>query len=163
MKANRVGMNAGFTLLGMNRTIVSIDFTSATWNTVASHEVFTVTGMVLVTVFWRCTEDLASGGAGEIQFGREGATNEYTATQVITGIDAGEFIEPGVATGGVTNAESGAFINSATTDAMMFLDGLDIGYEVSVAALTDGTIQGICFWTPISADGLVVAGAGGVL
>ena len=154
------GIHPGFSTLGMNRTVVSIDLTSATWNTLASHEVFTVTGLVRCLVFWRITEGFAGIGAS-VQFGREGATSEYALSSVVGNFTAGTFVIPGGTV--ATNDEAGNFLNSATLDADMLLDGLDIGYEITGAALTDGTIQAICFWTPISPDGAVVAGAGGVL
>ena len=102
------------------------------------------------------------GRVGAIAFGVEGETNRYAGAQLCTAIDAGEFVAP-AASGAVTKLETSAFIGHATNDADTVLDGLDIGYEITVEAETDGTIQAICFWTPISSDGAVVVGAGGVL
>ena len=157
-------MTGALAFLGQFRTEYTIDFTVAAWKTVATHEVFTVTGLVRVLLFWRCTESLL-GGAGalaQIAFGVEGETNRYAGAQLCTAIDAGEFVAP-AAGGAVTKLETSAFIGHATNDADTVLDGLDIGYEITVEAETDGTIQAICFWTPISSDGAVVVGAGGVL
>jgi hypothetical protein len=43
------------------------------------------------------------------------------------------------------------------------LNGLDIGYEIGVEALTAGSIVFHCVWVPLSDGANVVAGAGGTL
>ena len=41
--------------------------------------------------------------------------------------------------------------------------GLDVGYEITGAALTGGVLVFHCVWVPQDGDGLVEAGAGGAL
>ena len=41
--------------------------------------------------------------------------------------------------------------------------GLDVGYEITGAALTGGSLEFHCVWVPLDDNGLVEAGAGGTL
>jgi hypothetical protein len=43
------------------------------------------------------------------------------------------------------------------------INGLDIGYEITGAALTGGVLVFHCVWEPLNDSGLVEAGAGGTL
>jgi hypothetical protein len=157
------GIKSLANLLGMNHLQVNIDFAVAAWNTVASHEVFTVTGLVRALVIYRITGDLAGGAGATIQFGREGDTDAYNVARVVTELDAGEVVSPIAANtpAGVIAFED--FLGDPANLADLILDGLDLGYEIAVNPATGGAIQAHCFWTPISTDGLVAAGAGGAL
>lgn len=144
-----------------NLVTVTIDFTSATWNTVATHEVFTVTGVVAAATVWTITETLTSGGAATMGIGIEGAVTNYGGNYAVASLTAGVFPTPGgTSTAAHQNMAPQLFTSSG---AHKLLDGLDIGYQINVAAMTDGTIVAYCFWTPISAGATVVAGAGGSL
>ena len=145
-----------------NLTEVSLDFTVAAANTVASHEVFTVTGTVKYEVLYVCITDLTSGGSATIQFGREGATDSVAASQAFSGIDAGEIIIPGGTNAPIT-ASVTSDQNATAGRGSDYVSGLDLGYEIGTAALTGGTMKAYCWWTPITSDGLVAAGALGAL
>lgn len=137
-----------------NYLAVVTSFASATWNTVASHEVFIVTGAVRMRIIPECTSDLTSGGAATIAFGLEGTTNAFIAATLGTDIDTGEMWLTG------TPAKQFAF--SSVIDRVIS-GGLDVGFEIAVAALTGGSITWHCVWEPINATGEVTAGLGGVL
>lgn len=131
----------------------SIDFTDSQWNTVATHEVFTVTGTVRVKVFVVCTETLI--GDNHIQFGIAGASDAYIAQTTKTDIATGEIWHD-------ASPDNGEEDFSDTIDDVIIVE-LDIGYEVITAVATDGTLVFYLWWVPISSDGAVVVGAGGTL
>lgn len=153
--------NPKASLLGFEKVAKkTIDFTLAAWNTVATHEVFTVTGLVRCLTIYQVTGSLTSGGAATVSFGIEGAANAYAAAQAYTNLAAGQLVQAG----GSAAASLQSFTNFfAAQWADIFTIGKDLGYEVATAALTGGTIVAYCFWTPISDGSLVVGGAGGVL
>ena len=137
---------------------VSVDFTSVTWNTVATHEVFTVTGLARVRLIPVCTENMA--GANNMKCGT--ASNigaaPWIATTVKVDIDADEVWL--TATPAATYPLPGA-AGTGAIDAIVYGD--DIGYEIETAAATDGTIVFHLWWTALEPGATVVAGAGGVL
>ncbi len=145
-----------------NRVRVLIDGTLAAWNTVATHEVFTVTGMVRLLVLYFVRTTIGSAGAAQMSFGREGATSNYAAAQVVTGLTTGVFVVPAGTVSTQVTANS-IILQPTTVNADLIISGLDIGYEVTVAALNAGVIEAYCYWSPVSDSGLVVAGAGGAL
>jgi len=108
---------------------------------------FTVTGYVHVLVVGWCTEDVV--GAGTFEVGITGATAALIAQIAdATNIDAGMIIfDATPADIEALSSIGGAFIGG----------GEDIFATVGTADLTDGTIHFVCFWTPLSADGNVVA------
>ena len=64
-----------------NYLSVAVAMTSATWNTAAKHEVFTVTGLVRMKMWIECTATLTDAADGAaIQFGHESATNAFIAS-----------------------------------------------------------------------------------
>lgn len=146
----------------VNYLAVTADMTSATWNTVASHEVFTVTGMVRMRVLVECTGTLTdSSDTATIQLGVEGATNAWIGSTGAAGsgsatISAGEIWMD------TSPTETNANFSSAVLDKVV-AGGLDVGYEIGTAALTGGTLVFHCWWEPLNATGAVAAGAGGTL
>lgn len=147
-----------------NKIFVTIDFASATWNTVATHEVFNVTGAIRAAFVYMVTESLTSGGAATLSFGRQGATAEYSAAQTYSNFAAGNFVfRGGTAAPRMHSTAVFSELAADSTFSDQLLYDLDVGYQVNSAALTNGTIEAVCFWTPLSQDGLVVAGAGGTL
>jgi hypothetical protein len=148
----------GVSVLSANHIAVTADFTSATWNifTTPKHEVFTVTGIVRVWTWAECTGSVDSAGHGAtIAYGHEAATSAFIAATDETTIDVGELW---YATGPATKA-----IAFATAVFDWVLNGLDIGYEIGVEALTEGSIVFHCVWVPLSDGATVAAGAGGTL
>lgn len=150
---------AVFPALGQNVLRVTIDFALAAWNTIATHEVFTVTGLVKATVFYRVTGNAAAGAGGLVSFGREGALTAFAAAQGFANLTTGNIVIPGATIAAFLGANAYAVDGDADT----IIEGLDLGYEITVAAFTGGTIEAVCFWTPISSGATVVAGAGGAL
>ncbi len=137
----------------VNYLAVSADLSNATWLSVATHEVFTVTGLVRMRILIECTEDLA--GAGSIQFGDETATNGIIASTTATDIDNGDIWAD------ATPTEKHFAFASCVFDRVV--NGLDIGYEITGAVLSDGTLVFHCWWEPLNASGAVAAGDGSAL
>jgi len=147
---------------GRHRVVkVTIPFTSATWNTVATHEVFTVTGVVRAMCIFHVTSSLTSGGAATISFGLQTAGTSYAAAQTYTNLTTGNMVSPGGTV--TTGIRTYTFLLHQTNNADLVISEDDIGYAIASAALTGGTIDAYCFWAPVSEGGLVVAGAGGAL
>lgn len=138
----------------LNYLSVSADFSSATWNTVAAHEILTVTGTVHLILIPVCDTDITSGGAITLILGIEGSTSAMIGSTDATTIDAGE-----------TWLSTTPDFYSAKTAVIdcIISDGKDVGYTVGSNAGTGGAITFHCWWEPISSGATVVAGAGGVL
>lgn len=142
---------------------VSADMSSATWNTVASHEIATVTGMVHMIIIPECTETLVDAAdAAYIQFGYEGLTTALIASTGAAGV-GGNAIAAGEIWIDATPADVFALTSNVRALDVVVNGGLDIGYEITGAALTEGTMVFHVFWEAINATGAVVAGAGGTL
>lgn len=146
-----------------NYFTVTADMTSATWNTVASHEIATVTGLVHLVIIPECTGTLTDAADGaSIQLGIEGSTAAIIASTGAAGA-GGNTIATGEFWIDATPADLTE--NRTALDALDFLvaNGNDVGYEITGAALTGGTIVFHIFWEAISSTGVVAAGAGGSL
>lgn len=146
-----------------NYFTITADMTSATWNTQASHEIATVTGLVHIIVIPECTSTLTDTADGaSIQLGIEGSTAILIASTGAAGAGANT-----IATGEFwLDATPADLVDTRTAeDALDFMvaNGNDVGYEITGAALTGGTLVFHVFWEPISSTGAVTAGAGGSL
>ena len=110
---------------------------------------FTVTGSVWVTVTSFCTESLVESGAtATISVGITGITAGLIALVNAVDIDIGEiYFDATPVDMEVLTSIGGAFIGG----------GEDIFATIAAADVDDGTLEVICFWTPLSSDGLVVA------
>jgi len=137
-----------------NYLAVVADFSSATWNTIATHEVFTVTGLVRMKVVAEVTINLA-GATATIELGYDADTDAWIATTTGTDLDAGDIWSDETPTEVQGNYSSMIFDK--------VVNGVDIGYEIKVAALTAGSITFHCWYEALNATGAVVAGSGGVL
>lgn len=146
-----------------NYFVVTADMTSATWNTVASHQIAAVTGMVQMTVIPQCTDTLTDAADGaSIQLGITGTTNAIIASTGAAGagaatISTNEFW--------VDATPADVIVTGSQVDALSFIvgGGIDVGYEITGAALTGGTLLFHVWWTPLDATGAVAAGTGGAL
>lgn len=142
---------------------VTADMTSATWNTIASHEIATVTGLVHMMIVVECTGTLTDAADGaSIQFGQEGSTAALIASTGAAGaggntINAGEIW--------IDASPADTMVLRTNFQALDFIigNGLDIGYEITGAALTGGTLVFHVYWEPISSTGNVTAGTGASL
>lgn len=134
---------------------VSIDLSNATWKSAASHEVFTVTGLVRVIIWVECTETVTSDGAATIQLGVEGATDALIGSTDATALAAND----------LWYDTSPATVYDTSANVLMdyVINGLDIGYEIGTAATTNGTLVIHCVWEPLNSTGNLVVGAGGTL
>lgn len=133
---------------------VTADFTSATWNTVAAHEILTVTGTIRLKIIPRCTVDLTSGGAATMILGTETTTNAFITSTTATDIDANELW--------LSATPNHQYARTAVID-VVITGGRDVGYTIGTAAMTNGSITFDMWWEPVSSDGNAVAGAGGAL
>ena len=143
---------------------VTANMTSATWNTVASHEIATVTGAVHLIILIEVVSTLTDAADGaSIQFGVEGSTNALIGSTGAAGaggntLNAGEWwidTTPTelVMTRGNLNTNLDFSVNA----------GRDVGYEITGAALTGGTLRFHVFWEDLDGSGSVTAGTGGAL
>lgn len=145
-----------------NHIEVTADMSSATWNTVASHEVFTVTSTVRMRFLILCTETLTdAANLATIQFGVAGATNAFIAVTNAAGA-GGDTISANEIWVDATPDETYGDADTLVLDKIV-TGGLDVGYEIAGEALTDGALVFHCWWEPLDAAGVVVAGAGGGL
>lgn len=135
---------------------VTADLSAATWKSVASHEVFTVTGLVRARMWIECTEDVTStGGGATLQFGVEGVTNAIIAATGEDDIDIGELWYDATPT-----VKYDTFANVVFD---YVSNGLDIGYEIVGEATIDGILVFHLVYEALNSTGIVVAGAGGTL
>jgi hypothetical protein len=144
------------------RTFLKViaDMSSATWNTAASHEVFTVTGLCRLKLWIECGTSLTDAADGaSIQFGYEGATNGIIAST--TAATAGS----GLVTDELWYDTSPTTKMDTYGNCVMdyVLNGLDVGYEITGAALTGGSLNFYCVWEPLESGASVAVGAGGTL
>lgn len=145
-----------------NHIVVTANMENATWNTVATHEILTITGAVRLQVWAVCTEGMTSaGGAGasEIRFGSETSTQLLGYTNDADW-SANTFVVFSNGSGG------GSVFDLQLTPTVIkeiLLYNEDFGYEIANYALTDGTIEFHCVWWPMRTSATVVAGAGGTL
>lgn len=133
---------------------VTADFSLAAWNTVADHEVFTVTGQVRLVIIPICTLDLTSSGGGTLALGVAGTTNAFIAATTATLIDAGEYWLTTTPVAHIPFTGTGSPIDRIVND-------LDVGYAIATAVTQAGKIDFHCWWDPLlPSGGLVVAGTG---
>lgn len=139
---------------------VTADMSSATWNTAATHELFTVTGLVRMKILAECTETLVDAAdLAVIQLGTESATNAFIAATNAAG-KGGVTIEENELW--VDNSPDAAYDTFANAVLDRVVNGEDVGYEITGAALTNGTMVFHCWWESISA-GNVEAGTGAAM
>lgn len=106
---------------------------------------FTVTGEVVVRLVGYCSVDLA-GASAKIEVGIAGNTAALIAQTTATDIDAGTvWVDTAPAT------------VEAFPAAQVLVGGTDIIQTVGTANITAGKITYYCAWSPLSADGGVVA------
>ena len=140
---------------------VTADMSSAVWNTVGTHEVFTVTGAVRLRMWVLCTATLTDAAdLAALRFGADNATLFIP----ITGAAGKD---------GVTLSAGGFWADNSGTKAITDMDtvvldqviagGQDVGYQISGAALTGGVLEFHCVWEALSSSSNVLPGAGGAL
>ncbi|HYE76650.1 MAG TPA: hypothetical protein VEI97_01560, partial [bacterium] len=144
--------------LPRNYFSVTADFTSATWNTAASHEIATVTGAARLVILPQVTgAPTSAGSAATLVLGDETTSNSLIASTDAENLAVGEWW---------FDATDTRTVASRTIyEKLDFLvhNGKDIGYTIGTEALTGGSIKFNVFWEPLDATGHVAAGAGGAL
>jgi hypothetical protein len=140
-----------------NYLAVAADMTSGTWNTVATHELFTVTGAVRMRILAEVTADCTSGGgAATIKLGIEGVTDAFIAATGEDDLDVGEaWID-------ATPTEKYGNFSSLVFDKVI-MAGQDVGFEIEGEAFTQGGITFHCWWEALNSTGAVAAGTGAAL
>lgn len=129
----------------------SITFVAGTTGAVATHEIFTVTGLVRLRIIAECTVNLA-GATATIKLGTENNTAAFIAQTTGTDIDAGELWYDATPT---TTEDT-----TSTVVLDKVVNAADVGYEVETAALSAGAITFHCYWTPLNSTGAVVVADG---
>ena len=144
-----------------NYIAVVADMTSATWNAVATQETLAVTGLCRVRTWVNCTGTLTDAAdAAFIQYGVAGTTNALIAVTGAAG-NGGDTISDGELWIDATPTDTYAWTANTIFD--IVTDGIDIGYEITGAALTGGSLVFHYIWEPLEVGASCVAGAGGAL
>ncbi|MBP9897468.1 MAG: hypothetical protein KBF28_03790 [Gemmatimonadales bacterium] len=107
---------------------------------------FTVTGVVAVKVFARCTESLA-GATATVEVGTALTTAGLIAQTTGTDLDINEIWH---------DATPDASVEAITVLSEKIV-AQDIIQTIGTAGVTDGTLVYYCLWSPISSNGAVVA------
>lgn len=151
--------------LGSYLTTVSVDFTQAAWNTVASHRTFTVTGTVRHVEIYVVQTNFAAGAGATIAVGFTGSTSAYNSAQLFSLFTAGLLFRTAanaprayMYAGELIQGTGGGAANINTLQT-----NRNHGFTIAVNAFTGGTMTGYSFWTPVSANGNVVPATGGAL
>jgi hypothetical protein len=142
---------------GVNYLGVSVDLSNATWNTAATHEVFTITGLVRMRLLVECTETvIQSAGTAIICLGTDSGSSGWIAGTSAAAIGLGEIWSTSTPT-----LTDGNF--STLSFDKIVSNGKDVGYEIGTAPISDGTLVFHCWWEGLNSSGVVAAGSGGVL
>ena len=132
---------AGFAANIARKTLVFDDDT-------VTEAVFTVTGAVIVRIVAEVLVDVESAIGCNGSLGIAGAVNTILATTDITLLEAGEIWHD-------ATPDSDIELLSVMKD-LIIVGGADIFLTLDAQA-DSGSIAFYCLWTPLSADGLVVA------
>jgi hypothetical protein len=141
------GAISSTTVLPNKVTSGLITWAAATTGAIATHPLFTVTGVVALTVFAVVGTDATSGGAATISVGTALSTAGLLPNVAYSVLDASEIW------------------HDATPDTSIELDSVltkkivvqTINVYIAGATITGGTITFYCSWYPVSSDGNVVA------
>ena len=137
--------------LATYRTSKTAEFTvGAGTGSVGTFALFTVTGQVIVRVVAVCTDTLVEGvGGGTIEIGITADTATIIAQTVSTAVAVNEIWHD-------ATPDADIELLSVMGD-FIIVNGMDIFATIAGQNITDGTVVFYCFWTPLSADGAVVA------
>jgi hypothetical protein len=148
---NGIAVN-GYEVLPSNYFTVSVDFSSATWNTVAAHEIATVTGLARVMIAAVVTT-LGAGATATVALGWDGSTSGIIGATTITDLIVGELWYD------TTPTTTGDTFANVVKDFAIY--SKDIGITIATAAATGGVIVFHVWWLPLSVEATVAAGTGG--
>lgn len=145
----------GLEIIASRKIEVTADLSSATWNTVAAHEIATVSGLVRVMIVAEVEVegDDTSGNTATIALGFDGTPAGMIAATEVDDLAAGElWYDATPTTTGDTKA-------NAMLD--FVINGKDIGFTIAEEAATAGQIKFHIWWFPLEDDAEVAAGEGG--
>lgn len=123
----------------------AVTFAALTTGAVAAHDLFTVTGHVVMKIYAVCTVDVT--GSGTIEVGTAGNTAALIPQTTGSAIDAGEIWYD-------NSPDAGTIVASSITDRIVVADVI---YTVATDTLTGGTITFYAYWQPLDSTGSVVA------
>jgi len=141
--------------------VVTANMTSAVWNTVDTHEVFTVSGAVRARMWIICRDTLTdAANLATIRFGIADWVIAFIGETPAAGkdgvtINAGEFW--------FDTSGSSIYVDPAAGILDLMVIDSDIGYRIVGEALTGGELEFHCVWEALEEGATVVAGAGGSL
>ncbi len=145
--------NVTDTLAGrVRRLAIHVESDCTAWD-IDTHDIFEVTGDVLVRCFGTVQTGLTStGNTGTLELGVEENTAVLIAQTIVEGVatrlDAGD-----VWTGATSNRKALAVGNA---DWFIIAGGADIVLTVATNDMTAGAMTIYCEWVPLSANGNVV-------
>jgi len=125
----------------------AITYAAGTTGAVSAKTIFTVTGLVRVRLFAKCTATLTSGGAATVEVGTTTNTAGLIAQTTATNIATNEIWQ---------DATPDASVELETTRPT-YLVSEDIKEKIATTTVTGGSMQYACVWQPVTADGMVVA------
>lgn len=130
------------TQLGLKAT-KTITYAAGTTGAVGTTTLFTVTGIVAMYVFGLCEVDLT--GSGTLELGVAGSTAVLANQVAATNVDIHEVWH-----------NSTLAVGGTVGNAVHVIDQ-DVIQTIATNTVTAGRITFYCFWSPVSADGLVTA------
>lgn len=140
--ANGVPITANGIVASKERTYTG----AAGFGAAGASTLFTVTGDVIVNVFANCSTLLTATGAATIEIGIAGNTAALVAQATATDIDADEiYLDASPAT------------VETLPSSKILIAGTDIIETIATADVSTGVLTFYCLWTPVSANGNVVA------
>lgn len=144
--------------------VVEANMLHATWNTVASHEIATVTGTVRMRILAECN-DTTTGASTEAAISLGTALNKVglIAATLFGGSEDSNAFQAGEVWQDTTPTESNGIQAFSTGVIDKVISKTDVGYTISSAAGATGRIIFYIWWEALDDKGAVVAGAGGSL
>ena len=144
------GLNAA----SVNLISASADFGAAAWSGVeASHTVFTISGLVHARMLAYCTSGLTATAGANLMFGVSGNSSALILSTSASGLVLNDLW--------LTVNTSTNHAYSSMIDRL--LSNRSVGYFLTGAPVTAGTIKFLAFWEPISTGSTLTAGTGTAL
>ena len=106
---------------------------------------YNVTGMVCMDIYAHCTDSLLSA-TGVISVGNNSNSAQFIDGQSASFIDAGHIVQAGISATQIVDLHNNPIMTTSSVTG-----------DVSLEAITAGTLVFYCLWRPISQDGSVVA------
>ena len=133
--------------------VVTVDFTSSSWNTQAFQRILTISGPCRVRILARVTTQVTASAGLSVSLGAYGVAGQFlTATPKAT-------LAPGFWIGDVAIAPCPPWGTAAFTDRIVTQN---VGLTLSAAA-TGGVIVFYCWVTPLYSTSTAAAGTGEAL